>query len=424
MPRAAWLEKLLAGDHRAFEQVWLADKLVWPLSGWSRLIRLSILASCNFQSADASAPSGHCWVKIRCFAGSCCQQKSRNKQAKSCLFWRLNWVKIELSLDVSEDVFAPHHMSMALIGYGKHLFYAGAPKYQFAETINAVIDRFPTYRGLVAAAWGTLKKWEEAEPTERAMVMPAAVFKAAVSLSLLWSWPRFAAALYSGFHGLLRPAEFIPLKRGGLILPWTFCLLRLSAMCEYYTQKPADSCLANMLGYLTPLPYNICRGCLGILASMNFCLVAVLRCFALAGIVCLKHWVSQLQKINEGSPPNHCVVLVPLGSSTTLKMWASCFGVGSGSPDAHLNITCKTLWVRCCCQIFLSHSGMPFWNLVMHRSFGWWKLYATLACIHVDQSWMWSQMSHILYPVDAVPALLFQLLGHETLSVDSSDMWR
>ena len=55
-------------------------------------------------------------------------------------------------------------------------------------------------------------------------------------------------------------------------------------MCEYYTQKPADSCCANMLGYLTPLPYNICRGCLGILASMN--LVAVLRCFALAGIVC------------------------------------------------------------------------------------------------------------------------------------------
>ena len=62
VPRAAWLEKLLAGDHRSFEQVWQADKLVWPLSGWSRLIRLSILASCNFQSADASAPSGHCRV--------------------------------------------------------------------------------------------------------------------------------------------------------------------------------------------------------------------------------------------------------------------------------------------------------------------------------------------------------------------------
>ena len=260
-------------------------------------------------------------------------------------------------------------------------------------------------------------------------------------------------------------------------------------MCEYYTQKPADSCLANMLGYLTPLPYNICRGCLGILASMNFCLVAVLRCFALAGIVCLEHWVSQLQKINKGSPPNHCVVLVPLGSSTTLKMWTSCFGVGGGSPDAHLNITCKTLWVRCCCQIFLSHSGMPFWNLVMHRSFllvkavgytsvhprgseldvvakvtyplsswccagtafstfGSWDpflLWIAQTCedsamqnkrscklagrsflrhldaafqrpAHGSHPWMWSQKSHILYPVDAVPALLFQLLGHETLS--------
>ena len=152
-----------------------------------------------------------------------------NKRRVACFEGFCNWVKIELSLDVSEDVFAPHHMSMALIGYGKHLFYAGAPKYQFAETINAVIGRFPTYRGLVAAAWGTLKKWEEAEPTERAMVMPAAVFKAAVSLSLLWSWPRFAAALISGFHGLLRPAEFIPLKRGGLILPMD--ILSSAAIC-------------------------------------------------------------------------------------------------------------------------------------------------------------------------------------------------
>ena len=52
----------------------------------------------------------------------------------------------------------------------------GIPSNTFAETINSVIDHFPNYRGFVAAAWQTLKKWEEAEPVERSMVMPAALF--------------------------------------------------------------------------------------------------------------------------------------------------------------------------------------------------------------------------------------------------------
>lgn len=110
-------------------------------------------------------------------------------------------------------------MSTALMGFGKHLFYTGAPKYVFAETINAVIDRYPHYRGLVASAWNTLRKWEEAEPTERAMVMPSSIFQAAVALALLWRWNKFACALLLGFHGLLRPSEILPLQRCHLVLP-------------------------------------------------------------------------------------------------------------------------------------------------------------------------------------------------------------
>eukprot|EP00438_Fugacium_kawagutii_P006830 Skav227028 [mRNA] locus=scaffold456:256501:257304:+ [translate_table: standard] len=110
-------------------------------------------------------------------------------------------------------------MSTALIAFGKHLFYTGAPKYFFAETINSVVDRFPGYRHLISSAWATLKKWEEAEPTERAMVMPASVLQAGVALALVWEWPLFAAALLMGFHGLLRPNEILPLKRSDLVLP-------------------------------------------------------------------------------------------------------------------------------------------------------------------------------------------------------------
>lgn len=142
-----------------------------------------------------------------------------NKRRLECFQTFTHWINRELGVEVSEASFPPRLMSEALIGFGKHLFYEGYPKYQFAETINSVIDRFPHYRGLISAAWNTLRKWEEAEPGERAMVMPSSLFQAAVSLALLWEWPRFAGAMLLGFHGLLRPAEILPLRRQDLILP-------------------------------------------------------------------------------------------------------------------------------------------------------------------------------------------------------------
>ena len=38
-----WLEKLKRGDYKAFELVLAADALVWPLSGWARLLLLASL---------------------------------------------------------------------------------------------------------------------------------------------------------------------------------------------------------------------------------------------------------------------------------------------------------------------------------------------------------------------------------------------
>ena len=66
-----------------------------------------------------------------------------------------DWIKKELHLPLTAVHFPPLRMSEALTGYGKHLFYSGLPKYLFAETINAVIDRFPNYRGQISAAWTT-----------------------------------------------------------------------------------------------------------------------------------------------------------------------------------------------------------------------------------------------------------------------------
>lgn len=142
-----------------------------------------------------------------------------NKRRDECFRSPQSWVSREVGCEIIEESFPPHLMSWALIGYGKFLFYEGRPKYQFAETINSTIDRFPSYRGLVAAAWQTLKKWEEAEPGERSMVMPAALFQAAVGLALIWSWPKVASVLLLGFHGLLRPNEILPLTRRDSVLP-------------------------------------------------------------------------------------------------------------------------------------------------------------------------------------------------------------
>lgn len=142
-----------------------------------------------------------------------------NKRRDECFRSFQAWIRQELGIEINESNFPPHLMSWALIGFGKFLFYEGKPKYQFAETINSTIDRFPSYRGLFSSAWATLKKWEEAEPVERSMVMPAALFQAAVGLCLLWSWPKVASIMILGFHGLLRPNEILPLKRRDLVLP-------------------------------------------------------------------------------------------------------------------------------------------------------------------------------------------------------------
>lgn len=142
-----------------------------------------------------------------------------NKRRVGCYNDFCGWIKKELHLPLTGEHFPPLRMSEALTGYGKHLFYSGLPKYLFAETINAVIDRFPNYKGQISAAWTTLSKWEEAEPVDRAMIMPPSIFRAAISLSLLWGWYKFAGAMLLGFHGLLRPSEILPLKRSDLVLP-------------------------------------------------------------------------------------------------------------------------------------------------------------------------------------------------------------
>ena len=128
------------------------------------------------------------------------------------------WAEEQLQCRFSQLCGSGLLLSTTLVAYGKYLFYSGSPKYIFSETINSCTDRFKHFRSYFAAAWGVLSRWEEEEPQERSII-PEAVYKASITVALLWGWPFFTAALLLGFHGLLRPGEFLKLRRRDLILP-------------------------------------------------------------------------------------------------------------------------------------------------------------------------------------------------------------
>ena len=124
----------------------------------------------------------------------------------------VSWVEGELDCVFARISCSGLLLATALIGYGKFLFYSGSPRYLCSETLNSVCARFQHHKSTLAGAWAVLTRWQEEEPSSRGMVLPEVLFRAAVSLSLLWGWPIFTAALLLGFHGLLMPGEILGLR--------------------------------------------------------------------------------------------------------------------------------------------------------------------------------------------------------------------
>ena len=122
-------------------------------------------------------------------------------------------------------------------------------------------DRFKHHKPAFAGVWSLLSRWEEEEPSQRGMVLPEALFRAAVALSLAWCWPHFTAALLIGFHALLRPGEFIYMRRRELILPSDllsskpFAYIRLlnSKTRRFVLRQHAKITDALSVGFLTAM---------------------------------------------------------------------------------------------------------------------------------------------------------------------------
>lgn len=80
------------------------------------------------------------------------------KRRDACYDAFCSWVLQQLGVRVSDGGLPQQDLTTALIAFGRRLFYTGAPKYFFAETINSVVDHFPGCRHMLSSAWAVLRK--------------------------------------------------------------------------------------------------------------------------------------------------------------------------------------------------------------------------------------------------------------------------
>ena len=85
--------------------------------------------------------------------------------------------------------------------------------------ITGIQDEFPQPRVHLALAWQVDAKWQRAEPGRCRAVLSAPVLRAALCVAMLWGWVQWATVTMIGFAGMLRPGEFLTLRRQDLMLP-------------------------------------------------------------------------------------------------------------------------------------------------------------------------------------------------------------
>ena len=106
----------------------------------------------------------------------------------------------------------PIQVATLLEEYGRVLYEQGAPRRQYAETINVIVQRFPYVKTFLAGPWRLLTTWEALWPGKVHPPVPLPLLQALVTTALAWDWVRFAMVLLMGFYALLRPCEVIALR--------------------------------------------------------------------------------------------------------------------------------------------------------------------------------------------------------------------
>jgi len=99
--------------------------------------------------------------------------------------------------------------SETLREYALQMFELGKPRRDLAESINALVDRYPWIRSSLSGPWKVVTAWENLCPTQHHPPMPLEVLQAMVAMSLAWGWEDVALLLLVSFFMLLRPSEAI-----------------------------------------------------------------------------------------------------------------------------------------------------------------------------------------------------------------------
>jgi len=136
------------------------------------------------------------------------------------LQWLAMWLRrrhgLSFEVFLAED---PEYIGRVLAGFGQELYDAKAPLGDFAETINAVVDRRRPLRWKLTEAWDLANTWRVIMPGNNRTAMPLAVLLAFVSLALMWDWADVAVNLLVGFFALLRPFELFRLRSDDVLVP-------------------------------------------------------------------------------------------------------------------------------------------------------------------------------------------------------------
>ena len=113
----------------------------------------------------------------------------------------------------------PQKLVSLLVRYGMDLYRSGRPYSHYAETLNSVGSSQPSVRRLLPGAWDLAFSWLREEPYEHHTACPYQVMLAAVTLSIMWGWPRVAGAIALSWGAVCRIGEVIAATRADMVLP-------------------------------------------------------------------------------------------------------------------------------------------------------------------------------------------------------------
>jgi hypothetical protein len=134
-----------------------------------------------------------------------------------------------LAFDAWLEASDARSIAKALARYGQHLYDSGAALYKLRQAILAVQGLRRDLRGALTTAWDSVRVWEGLIPLHNHCPWPLPLWRAVLSLALLWGWWDIAFVLLLCFLALLRPAEALALSVQDVLPPR--CMGILSSWC-------------------------------------------------------------------------------------------------------------------------------------------------------------------------------------------------